>query len=221
MPSSGERLSRTWRARCGRRASSQPGRCSTSSAAASATNRRTILPHGERAARRARRTTPGLPAWSLPADAAGRIEIGVEWPERVTREWAFGGSTGKGVRVCILDSGVEADHPPVGGLEGAIAVVKDEDGELEFVEDTEGDLCGHGTACAGIVHSLAPEASLFSVRVLGAGFKGSGSVLLGGLRWAVDQGFDVINMSLSTTKRHFAECCTSWPTAPTSGARFS
>jgi subtilisin family serine protease len=148
---------------------------------------------------------PGLPAWSLPADAAGRIEIGVEWPERVTREWAFGGSTGKGVRVCILDSGVEADHPAVGGLEGAIAVVKDEDGELEFVEDTEGDLCGHGTACAGIVHSLAPEASLFSVRVLGAGFKGSGSVLLGGLRWAVDEGFDVINMSLSTTKRHFAE----------------
>ncbi len=148
---------------------------------------------------------PGLPAWSLPADAAGRIEIGVEWPERVTREWAFGGSTGKGVRVCILDSGVEAGHPAVGGLDGAIAVVKDEDGELEFVDDTEGDLCGHGTACAGIVHSLAPEASLFSVRVLGAGFKGSGSVLLGGLRWAVDQGFDVINMSLSTTKRHFAE----------------
>ena len=148
---------------------------------------------------------PGLPAWSLPADAAGRIAIGVDWPERVTREWAFGGSTGKGVRVCILDSGVEADHPAVGGLEGAIAVVKDEDGELEFVEDTEGDLCGHGTACAGIVHSLAPEASLHSVRVLGAGFKGSGSVLLGGLRWAVDQGFDVINMSLSTTKRHFAD----------------
>ncbi|HTS72360.1 MAG TPA: S8 family serine peptidase [Gaiellaceae bacterium] len=148
---------------------------------------------------------PGLPAWSLPADAAGRIAIGVEWPERVTREWAFGGSTGKGVRVCILDSGVEAGHPAVGGLQGAIAVVKDEDGELEFLEDTEGDLCGHGTACAGIVHSLAPDASLHSVRVLGAGFKGSGSVLLGGLRWAVDQGFDVINMSLSTTKRHFAE----------------
>jgi subtilisin family serine protease len=146
-----------------------------------------------------------LPAWSLPADAAGRIAIGVEWPERVTREWAFGGSTGKGVRVCILDSGVEAGHPAVGGIEGAIAVVKDDDGDLEFVEDTEGDLCGHGTACAGIVHSLAPDARLFSVRVLGAGFKGSGSVLLGGLRWAVDQGFDVINMSLSTTKRHFAD----------------
>src|SRR5207244_12271300 len=41
-------------------------------------------------------------------------------------------------------------------------------------------------------------------RVLGAGFKGSGSVLLEGLRWAIGQGFDVINMSLSTTKKQFS-----------------
>jgi subtilisin len=41
--------------------------------------------------------------------------------------------------------------------------------------------------------------------VLGAGFSGSGPVLLGGLRWAVSQGYDVINMSLSTTKRQFGE----------------
>jgi subtilisin family serine protease len=43
------------------------------------------------------------------------------------------------------------------------------------------------------------------VRVLGAGFTGSGRVLLAGLEWAVAQGFDVINMSLSTTKRQFAQ----------------
>jgi subtilisin family serine protease len=146
-----------------------------------------------------------LPAWSLPAGAADRISIGVDWPEQVTREWAFGGSTGKGVRVCILDSGIEAGHPRVGGVDGAVAFHRLEDGEIELVEDTEGDLCGHGTACAGIVRQLAPECSLFSARVLGAGFKGSGPVLLAGLRWAVEQGFDVINMSLSTTKRQFAE----------------
>jgi subtilisin family serine protease len=40
--------------------------------------------------------------------------------------------------------------------------------------------------------------------VLGAGFKGSGSVLLEGLRWAISEGYDVINMSLSTTKKQFA-----------------
>jgi subtilisin len=145
-----------------------------------------------------------LPAWSLPSEAADRITLGVEWPERVTREWAWGGSTGKGVRVCILDSGVEPNHPMVGDLERAVAIRRGEDDETVVEEDTEGDLCGHGTGCAGIVRSLAPEASLTSVRVLGAGFKGSGFVLLAGLRWAVEQGFDVINMSLSTTKHEIA-----------------
>ena len=42
------------------------------------------------------------------------------------------------------------------------------------------------------------------MRVLGAGFTGSGPVLLAGLQWAVEQGYDLINMSLSTTKRQFA-----------------
>jgi subtilisin family serine protease len=146
-----------------------------------------------------------LPAWSLPAGAGEGISIGVEWPERVTREWAWGGSTGQDVRVCILDSGIESGHPLVGDVEQAVAFRRNEDDEVELVEDTEGDLCGHGTACAGIVRSIAPDCSLFSARVLGAGFKGSGVVLLEGLRWAVGQGFDVINMSLSTTKRRFAE----------------
>jgi subtilisin family serine protease len=145
-----------------------------------------------------------LPAWSLPADAVDRIGIPVEWPERVDREWALGGSTGSGVRVCILDSGIEPGHPLVGEIQGAWAISIGEDEEPVVDEDTEGDQCGHGTACAGIVRALAPEAELYSVRVLGAGYTGSGPVLLAGLRWAIDQGFDVVNMSLSTTKKQFA-----------------
>jgi subtilisin len=145
-----------------------------------------------------------LPAWSLPADAVDRIGIQVEWPERVDREWALGGSTGSGVRVCILDSGIEPGHPLVGEIQGAWAISIGEDEEPVVEEDTDGDQCGHGTACASIVRALAPEAELYSVRVLGAGYTGSGPVLLAGLRWAIEQGFDVINMSLSTTKKHFA-----------------
>ena len=151
-----------------------------------------------------RYTGETLPAWSLPAAALAEIGIGVEWPERVTREWALGGSTGAGIRVCILDSGVQPDHRLVGEVEGAVALRKTDEGEIVVEDDTEGDLAGHGTACAGIVRSLAPDCRLFSVRVLGAGFKGSGAVLLEGLRWAIGQGFDVINMSLSTTKKQFS-----------------
>jgi len=145
-----------------------------------------------------------LPAWSLPKDAVDRIALPAHWPERVTREWAWGGSTGSGARVCILDSGVEAGHPLVGDLESAVAISLGENDEVIADDDTEGDVSGHGTACAGIVRALAPECSLSSVRVLGASFTGTGAVLLAGLRYAVEHGFDVINMSLSTTKKPFA-----------------
>ena len=111
---------------------------------------------------------------------------------------------GAGVTVCILDSGIERSHPLVGEVDRAVAIEVGEDDEAVVTEDEEGDLCGHGTACAGIVRSIAPRAELVSVRVLGAGYTGSGPVLLGGLRWAIEQGFDVINMSLSTTKQQFA-----------------
>ena len=54
---------------------------------------------------------------------------------------------------------------------------------------SDGDLCGHGTACAGVVRSLAPDVELTSVRVLGAGYTGSGAVLLAGLELGDRAGF--------------------------------
>jgi len=145
-----------------------------------------------------------LPAWSLPASALESIRLPGGWTEPVTREWAWGGAAGKGVRVCVLDSGIELNHPLVGPVQQSVAVLKDGD-EIVVREDDEGDLCGHGTACGGIIRALAPECELISVRVLGAGFTGSGRVMLAGLEWAIEQGFDVVNMSLSTTKRESAD----------------
>ncbi len=152
----------------------------------------------------AHRSEEDLPAWSLPAAAVERIMLPITWPERVTREWAWDGASGEGVSVCVLDSGVEPDHPLVGPVERSLAVTRVAD-VIEIHDDAAGDLCGHGTACAGIIRSLAPDCELTSVRVLGAGYTGSGPVLLAGLEWAIEQGFDVINMSLSTTKKQFAE----------------
>jgi subtilisin len=145
-----------------------------------------------------------LPAWSLPAGTAEALALPTQWPGRVTREWAWGGSTGKGVSVCILDSGIERDHPMVGELAASVAVEVGDDEEITVVDDAEGDLCGHGTACAGIVRSLAPDCALTSVRVLGARGRGASPLLMAGLRWAIAQGFDVINLSLSTTRRETA-----------------
>jgi subtilisin len=146
-----------------------------------------------------------LPAWSLPLDAVERIRVEAQWPAgSIDREWAFAGSTGKGVRVAILDSGIEISHPLVGEVQASYAVSVDADGNAEITEDDQGDRCGHGTACAGIVRTLAPDCELVSVRVLGEGYTGSGRVMLAGLRWAIEQAFDIVNMSLSTTKKELA-----------------
>jgi len=146
-----------------------------------------------------------IPAWSLPADAVDSIALPRRWPERVTREWAFGDSQGAGVAVCILDSGIERGHPLVGEIARAVAIEVGEDDETVVTEDEDGDLCGHGTACAGIVRALAPDAELTSVRVLGAGYKGGGETMLRGLAWAIEEGFQVVNMSLSTTRTKYVE----------------
>lgn len=146
---------------------------------------------------------PGVPAWSMPASAMPEERFDVSPLGAVTPEWAWGGADGSGIRVCLLDSGVEADHPLVGGLDGAVDVIADEDGSLQVVPTDPVDNAGHGTACASVIRSVAPAALLTSARVLSSGKTGSGAALLAGLGWAVEQGFDVINMSLSTTHERF------------------
>jgi subtilisin len=146
-----------------------------------------------------------LPAWSLPLDAVGGIALEDPLAGPIDREWAIGGATGKNIKVCVLDSGVDPGHPRVGSVAGSVAIRLDEDGNAIADPDEEGDLCGHGTACAGVIREIAPEAEIYSVRVLGSGFTGSGDVLVAGLHWAVEQGYDVVNMSLSTTKRRLGE----------------
>jgi subtilisin family serine protease len=145
-----------------------------------------------------------LPAWSLDRVAAVKNPQASSWPLGDARSWAWGGASGAGVRVCVLDSGVDATHPMVGSIEGSVAVATGEDGELTVVEDDEGDAYGHGTACAAIIRKLASDCEIHSVRVLGGELTGTGPVLLRGLRWAIEKRFDVINLSLSTTKSKFA-----------------
>ena len=139
------------------------------------------------------------PAWSAAFDDERLARVRA-LPLPVAREWAFGGSTGAGVKVAVVDSGVDAGHPQVGGLAGAVAVesAPDAEGGHRFVDGPHDDLVGHGTACAAIVRALAPDAELFSVRVLGANLKGSGALFHAGIRWAVEHGMAVVNLSLSS-----------------------
>jgi subtilisin len=125
----------------------------------------------------------------------------------ITPEWAWGGSTGRGVRVAVVDSGIEHDHPAVGGqVCGGVAVEFDEQAEDGYriePDNPPDDLSGHGTACAGIIHSLAPEAELYSVRVLGRDMRGRALQFAGGLDWAILNGMHIANLSLSTSRLEY------------------
>ncbi len=123
--------------------------------------------------------------------------------DQITPEWAWGGSAGEGVKVAVIDSGIDADHPAVGGgVSGHVAVT---DGPLGLQHDTgpHEDSYGHGTACAGIVRSIAPGCELYSVKVLGDRLTGRGTTFTAGLRWAVENNMDVCNISMGTTKKNF------------------
>lgn len=142
------------------------------------------------------------PAYSSAFQADGIRKIAPVLPgEAITPEWAWGGSTGRGVKVAVIDSGVETSHPAIGHVEGYVEVIEGPTG-FEFKREPHEDTYGHGTACAGIIRGLAPECELYSVKVIGIR-GGRGAIFAAGLRWAIENGMQVCNMSLCTTKKEF------------------
>jgi membrane-anchored mycosin MYCP len=107
-------------------------------------------------------------------------------------------ATGKGVRVAVVDSGVDADNAH---FAGAL-----EKGRSFVAGDAQQDDFGHGTAVAGIIAArrhagsvlvgAAPDATIIPVRTYQKVPDTSG--LAQGIRWAAEQDADVINVSVST-----------------------
>ena len=118
--------------------------------------------------------------------------------------------------MAIIDSGVEDGHPLVGHVDRAIAVERDDsnDDGARFVDAPHDDLYGHGTACAGIIRSLAPKVEIISIRVLSSNLKGNAFAFAHGLDWCIDNGVHVANLSLSTANEDYAETFLSSPTRP-------
>lgn len=149
-----------------------------------------------------------LPAWSAAFSAGSLQTLSINGPlAQMTREWAWGGSTGEGMRIAVIDSGIEADHPVLEGcVRGGVGIDFDptaKDNLRYTAEDVPEDNYGHGTACAGIIHSLAPEAELYSVRVLSREGKGRSLQFAAGINWAIENDMQVMNMSLSTSSKDY------------------
>ena len=100
---------------------------------------------------------------------------------------------GEGIKIAVLDSGVDASHPTLAGAEVS---------HVSLMEGTSSS-AGHGTAVASIIagdsemqRGIAPAATILSVRVLDAEGEGDSFTVAKGIIEAVDRGADIINMSL-------------------------
>ncbi len=112
--------------------------------------------------------------------------------------------TGKNVEVAIIDSGIDADHKDLKGKIRGTYEARKQDSRIVFEESETGGSAGHGTACAGIISGIAKDATIDSIKVLGASGLGDGQAFLAGLEFAIKQRARVINLSLGTTKPQFA-----------------
>lgn len=119
-------------------------------------------------------------------------------------KWLARHATGKGVKVAVIDSGIDASHPALKGrISRACVVARNAKGEIkprEIPVSRCSDTFGHGTAVAGIITDLAPDVRLTSIQVLDAYDSCTGDILIAGLKWALDQNLRLINLSLATTK---------------------
>ncbi|WP_018922084.1 S8 family peptidase [Salsuginibacillus kocurii] len=108
-----------------------------------------------------------------------------------------GSTTGNGVDVAVLDTGIDGNHPDLNVVDGESFV----QGEPDPFQDDN----GHGTHVAGTVAALdnnegvlgvAPDVNLHAVKVLGGDGGGTLSGIAQGIEWSIDNNMDVINMSL-------------------------
>jgi hypothetical protein len=106
----------------------------------------------------------------------------------------FGGYSGRGVTIAVIDSGVNPTHPHVGGVEGGARISPDGVVTSDYL-----DYNGHGTAVAGAIRERAPDALLYALKVFDRNLTTNIETIIKAIEWAVERRIRVINLSLGTT----------------------
>ena len=94
----------------------------------------------------------------------------------------------------MVDSGVHAAHPHVGGVAGGVAIGSDGSEADDYV-----DWLGHGTAVAAAIREKAPGAELFAVKVFGDRLATNCDALVRAIEWAAEHEARLVNLSLGTS----------------------
>lgn len=138
--------------------------------------------------------------WAVPTP-----EQTIPWGvEAIGAPGAWLRTRGEGVRVAVIDTGIDLEHPDLkpniaGGFNAVNPAAQPQDDN------------GHGTHVAGVIAALdnragvvgvAPKASLYAVKALDAYGMGYLSDLIEGLDWCIRNGIDVVNMSLGTLEEN-------------------
>jgi serine protease AprX len=110
------------------------------------------------------------------------------------------GFTGRGIKVAVVDTGIDYEHPDFSGRILAYTSFVGGDGKDDHGHGTHvaGIIAGSGEASGGKYRGVAPEALLLSAKVLRADGSGMMSDVMAGIEWAVEQGAKVINLSLGS-----------------------
>lgn len=118
------------------------------------------------------------------------------WPTLDEARSFLRNGTGRGVKIAVLDSGIELAHPMLQGLALTDDFAVIDDGlRLKTVEGEGKDVFGHGTAIAGIIRKVAPEAEIGSFRVLGEQLRSRTLIIREGVRLALERGYHILNCS--------------------------
>ena len=116
----------------------------------------------------------------------------------------FRSLTGLGVKIAIIDSGVDSEHPEIGPIAHGINIRIGAKGQIIWGTDYV-DRSGHGTACTGIIRQIAPDAEIYIIRIFEQSLVADGKLLIAALQWVIDHRIDVVNLSLGTTDRQYFE----------------
>lgn len=103
--------------------------------------------------------------------------------------------SGAGIRVAVVDSGLNPHHSHVAPVADGVYIRRVAPGTIAHDPDWA-DRLGHGTAVGGAIRAVAPAAELLAVRIFGDRPGATVDQLVGAVRWAVQHGADVINLSL-------------------------
>jgi thermitase len=136
-------------------------------------------------------TTASLP--SLPS------ENRAAWRNiKLPQAQALSNNFGAGIKVAVLDTGIDLNHPMFSGRLAPSTEWKDfVDGDTT-PQEVAGSSYGHGTAVAGIILQAAPRATILPLRVLNGEGIGDTDDIASAIDWAVQKGVKVINLSLGT-----------------------